>query len=145
VGKATTTLTIQPYEGYFITDAFELGIIPSLTIYDLNSPTITEFGIYLAPSYNFNLQSNLFPFIEGRIGYNSQSVKYDDEYSEYDYDISGFAWGLRGGLKVQVGSSALINMAITYDQVNLNEDSDDDRNGTNTFGINAGFTIFLGK
>ena len=139
---ALTTISIDPYFGYFIIDGLELGIIPSYTSLSQGDESISNFGIYLAPAWNFNLKSNLFPFIEGRIGYNS--ANYD--FGENDNTLSGLAWGLRGGLKMQVGNSSLVNFALYYNQLTMNPDGwEGDRNGENIYGVTAGFTIFLGK
>jgi len=140
---ALSSFTVQPYIGYFIINGLELGLIPSFTSQSSGDNSISSLGIYFAPAWNFDLKNNLFPFIEGRIGYNS--INYD--IGEGDGNTSsGLAFGLRGGVKVQVGNSALVNFALYYDQTTLNpEDWEGDRNGENVFGVMAGFTIFLGK
>lgn len=143
--NSTSTFRIEPYIGYFIINSFELGIEPSFTRTGSGDYSSTTFGIYLAPAWVFNLRSNLYPFIEGRIGYNSSSV---DDGIPLTPDISsgGFAWGFKGGMKFQVGKSSLVNMAITYDQITMNpKDWTGNRNGKNIFGVNAGVTIFFSK
>lgn len=140
--NATTTFMVQPYVGYFIINGLELGLIPSFVSSSHGDNSTTSLGVYFAPAWNFDLKSNLFPFIEGRIGYNS--VNYDN--GNTDATVSGLAWGLRGGVKVQVGNSALVNLALSYEQITMNpKDYDGDRNGSNIFGVNAGFTVFLGR
>ena len=140
--EALSSFTFQPYVGYFLVNGFELGLIPSFTSQSQGDASISSYGVYLAPAWNFDLKSNLFPFIEGRIGYSSSNY----DYGEIDATLSGLSWGLRGGLKAQVGNSALVNFALYYDQLTMNpEDWEGDRNGENVFGVNAGFTIFLGR
>lgn len=143
--NSLSAFSIEPYIGYFIINSFELGIIPTFSTSSYGDNSETDFGIYFAPSWNFDLKSNVYPFVEGRIGYNTAS--YDDGNSETDESsYSGLAWGLRGGIKLQVGNSALVNLSLSYDQMTLNpEDWEGDRNGANNFGVNAGFTIFIGK
>jgi len=143
--NSLSNFSFDPYVGYFVINGLELGIIPSFSTSSYSDQSTTSFGVYFAPAWNFDLKSNLFPFVEGRIGYNTSS--YDDGNSETDESsYGGLAWGLRGGVKVQVGNSALVNLALSYDQITMNpEDYDGDRNGTNAFGVMAGFTIFLGK
>jgi len=139
---AFTTFTFEPYMGYFVINNLELGLIPSFQSQSMGDISISSFGVYFAPAWNFDLQSNLFPFIEGRIGYNSAT--YDD--GETDQTLSGLAYGGRGGLKLQLGNSALVNVSIGYTMITLNpEDWDGSRNGSNDFDIMAGFTVFLGK
>ena len=143
--NSTTTIRLEPYIGYFIVNSFELGFEPSFTTSSFGDYSSSSFGIYFAPAWNFDLRSNLFPFIEGRIGYNTSSSDDGNSVTE-DPTYSGLAWGLRGGVKVQVGNSALVNLALSYDQITMNPKNwDGGRNGQNIFGVNVGFTIFLGK
>ena len=143
--NSTTTIRLEPYIGYFIVHSFELGFEPSFTTSSVGDYSSSSFGIYFAPAWNFDLRSNLFPFIEGRIGYNTSSSD-DGNSATEDPTYSGLSWGLRGGVKVQVGNSALVNLALSYDQITMNhKDWDGGRNGQNVFGFNAGFTIFFGK
>lgn len=139
---ALSTFIVQPYVGYFVVNSLELGLVPSFMSQSLGDYSSSTFAIYFAPAWNFDLKSNLFPFIEGRIGYNTTST----DNGITDASASGLAWGFRGGVKVQVGNSALVNLALSYDQITTDpENWDGDRNGANVFGVNAGFTIFLGK
>ncbi len=140
---AVTTFWLYPYAGYFIMDGFELGLIPRFSTSSYGDNSSTSFGILFAPAYNFDLHNCWYPFIEGRIGYNTSS--YDDGNSETDDpSSSGLEWGLRGGVKAQIGKAALINLGIFYDQVTMNpEDWDGDRNGQNDFGVEVGFTVFI--
>jgi hypothetical protein len=134
--NSLSVFRLEPYIGYFVVNSFELGLEPSLLLQSSGGNSSTSFGIYLAPAWNFDLRSNLFPFLEGRIGYNS--------YSDAAY--SGLAWGLRGGVKVKIGNSGLFNLALSYDQITMNPKGwSGGRNGENIFAVNAGFTIFIGK
>ncbi|MCJ7555266.1 MAG: hypothetical protein MUO34_15450 [Ignavibacteriaceae bacterium] len=145
---AFTTFNFAPYVGYFVVNSLELGLIPSFVSQSFgDNYSANAFGVYFAPAWNFDLKSNLFPFIEGRIGYNTTSTTVTDgEGVETEFNSSGLAWGLRGGLKVQVGNSALVNLALFYDQLTMDPDNwDGDRNGENVFGVNVGFTIFWGR
>ena len=141
VGDALTQFTFEPYFGYFVINSLELGLIPSFTSLSQGDASITSFGIYFAPAWNFNLKSMAFPFLEGRIGY--QSI----DFGEGDNNtLSGLSWGLRGGLKYQIGNSALVNASLGYTQNTLNpKDWSGGRNGTNVFDILFGFTVFFGK
>lgn len=136
--NSASTFTIEPYIGYFVSNGFELGFFPSLTTQSYAGSSSTSLGIYVAPAWNFNLKSNLFPFLEGRIGYNS--------YSSGGSSSGGLAWGLKGGVKVQIGNSSLFNFALSYDQITYNPSGwTGDRNGQNIFAINGGFTVFFGR
>jgi len=143
---ASTTFTFEPYIGYFVINSLELGFIPRFNSYSFGDYSINSFGIYFAPAWNFDLQSNLFPFIEGRIGYNTSTVEFEDEEGTVEQTLSGLAYGARGGLKYQLGNSALVNVSLGYTMVTLDpEDSEGDRNGSNDFDVMVGFSVFLGK
>ena len=137
-GSSVSTISIQPFAGYFITDNFELGFNPfgvSYTSY--SSFNITQITIFLAPSYNFKTaRENLYPFIEGLIGFTSQSVSYGST-------SNGISYGGRAGLKISVGSSGLLNVGINYILITLNPPNSSGRNGENDFAFSAGFTIWL--
>ena len=140
---ALTQFTFEPYVGYFVINSFELGLIPSFTSLSQGDASISSFDIYFAPAWNFNLHSAAFPYVEGRIGYGTATYDYGEGD---DSTLSGLSWALRGGLKYQLGSSALVNVSLGYTQHTRNpEDWDGGRNGTNVFDVMAGFFVFLGK
>jgi len=143
--ESSTYFSIYPYVGYFIIDCVELGLIPSFSTSSQGDNSTSSFGVYFAPAYNFNLKSNVFPFIEGKIGYNTSSSD-DGNSATDDPTYSGLAWGFTGGVKVKIGNSALVKLAAYYDQITMNADGwSGGRNGENIFGVNAGFTIFFGR
>jgi hypothetical protein len=140
--EALAQFTFEPYVGYFVINCFELGIIPSFTSLSQGDASISSFDIYFAPAWNFNLQSAAFPFVEGRIGYGTATYDYGEGD---DNTLSGLSWALRGGLKYQVGSSAIVNVSLGYTQHTRNPDGwEGERNGTNVFDVMAGFTVFVG-
>jgi len=143
---AASSFMFDPYIGYFVIDCLELGLVPSFETYSLGDYSSNSFGIYFAPAWNFDLQSNVFPFIEGRVGYNTTTVKYDDEEGEIEETASGLAYGARGGVKVQLGNSALVNASIGYMMATMEPDGwEGDRIGSNGFDLMVGFTVFLGN
>jgi hypothetical protein len=144
--NSTTTIRLEPYIGYFVVNSFELGFEPSFTTSSYGDYSSTSFGIYFAPAWNFDLRSNLFPFLEGRIGYNTSSQDVPSVLGTTEYTASGIAWGARGGVKVKIGNSGLFNLALSYDQITMNpKDWSGSRNGENIFAVNAGFTVFFGR
>jgi len=143
---ALTTFMFEPYIGYFVINCLELGLIPSFETTSYGDFSSNSFGIYFAPAWNFDLQSNVFPFIEGRIGYNTSTTTYEDEEEDEEITTSGLAYGARGGVKVQLGNSALVNASIGYMMATMEPDDwEGDRVGTNGFDLMVGFTVFLGK
>ncbi|MFH1198065.1 MAG: opacity family porin [bacterium] len=140
--NSTITFGAEPYIGYFITNGFEIGLLPTFinSSYDEDSETVL--GIFLAPAYVFDLKSKVFPFIEARVGYNS--VTFDD--GNNSSTSSGISFGGRAGVKVVLGKNALLNLAASYMMITTNpEDWEGDRCGQDIIAIGAGFTIFLGK
>jgi len=138
---ATTTFFFNPYVGYLVINCFEVGLIPSFSTSSYGDYSSTGFGILLAPAYNFDLHNCWYPFIEGRIGYNTETFKAPEMD---DQTLSGLQWGARGGVKAQVGKNALVNVGIFYTQQTLNpKDWDGGRNGYNIFGIEAGVAVFI--
>jgi hypothetical protein len=139
-----TIFLIEPYVGYFLADGFELGLIPRFRTTSFGDDSRTEFGIFLAPAYNFMLdRSNIYPFIEGRIGYNTVSVDVNDA----TVDLSGLSFGGRGGVKIHLGGNSLLNVGIQYMLITLDPDEApagaDGRYGYNELAFSAGWTIFF--
>jgi hypothetical protein len=138
---AQTTFWFNPYVGYFFMNGFEVGIIPTFATSSLGDNSTTSFGILLAPAWIFDLRNCWYPFIEGRIGYNTET--YSPGVGD-DQTWSGLEWGARGGIKAQVGKHALVNVGIFYTQQTWNpKDWEGDRNGYNIFGIEAGVAVFI--
>lgn len=137
-GNATSLFSINPYVGYFITDGFELGLVPMVTIISPPSPatSTTDLTIFLAPAYNFQLQnSTVTPFIEGLIGFSSVSSSGNS--------ASGLSFGGRGGIKVNVTGQALLNVDVRYLLITEKPSGANDRFGYNELGINVGFTVWF--
>jgi len=141
--ESSTTIFFNPYFGYFFINSLEVGIIPTFSSSSFGDQSQNNFGVLLAPAYNFDLGNCWYPFIEGRVGYNTSSQDDGDDETE-DPSFSGLAWGFRGGVKAQVGNNALVNVGVFYNNVTMNpENWEGDRNGQNVFGIEAGVAIFL--
>ncbi len=130
----TFTLDVPVY--YFVIDGLALGLIPSYINLSFGESSASAFDILFGLAYNIATNSQAYPYGEGRIGYNTTSNG-DSE--------SGIVWAVIGGVKVQVGGNALINIGIEYSQSTLERSGHEGgRNGTNVFAIRAGFAIFLG-
>ena len=141
-----TSFWFYPYVGYFIINNVELGLIPRFSTSSMGDLSDNSFGILLAPAYVFDLGNCWYPFIEGRIGYNSWTY----EYYDVNLDIleateSGLEWGFRGGVKAQVGRHALVNAGVFYQMIDQNNDDDpnDERDGINQFGLEVGVSVFI--
>jgi opacity protein-like surface antigen len=130
----TFTLDVPVY--YFVIDGLALGLIPSYINLSFGESSASEFDILFGLAYNISTNSQAYPYGEGRIGYNTTSNG-DSE--------SGIVWAVIGGVKVQVGGNALINIGIEYSQSTLERSGNEGgRDGTNLFAIRAGLAIFIG-
>jgi len=130
----TFTLDVPVY--YFVIDGLALGLIPSYTNLSFGGSSASAFDILFGLAYNIATGSTAYPYGEGRIGYNTTSN---------GETASGIVWAVIGGVKVQVGGNALVNIGIEYSQSTLERSGHEGgRNGTNVFAIRAGFAIFLG-
>ncbi len=138
-----TDFTLEPYIGYFITDGFELGLIPIFSSSSLGDYSNSTFGIFLAPAYNFMTGSNIIPFIEGRIGYNTSSDDQNVAGEIITVDRSGLSYGARGGIKVELGGNSLLNVGLQYMMITLDPENADERNGYDQFALTAGWTVFF--
>ena len=122
---------------YFPIDGLEVGLIPGYENVSYGDNSASALDISLGLAYNFQTKGNAYPFLEGRIGYNSTS----------NGDAkSGMVWLLAGGVKLQVGGNALVSIGFAYEQSTLeNSDNEEGRDGSNAWGIDAGFAVFFGK
>jgi hypothetical protein len=130
----TFTLDVPVY--YFVIDGLALGLIPNYVTASLGDNSASAFDILFGLAYNIATRSTVYPYAEGRIGYNTTS----------NGDTrSGIVWAGIGGVKVQVGGNALLNFGIEYSQSTLErEGHEGGRSGTNVFAFRAGFAIFAG-
>lgn len=136
-GTASTIFALAPYIGYFVVDGFELGLNPfGITSISYSGSSATQVAIFFAPSYNFSTQSIAYPFIEGLLGFTSQS-------SGSSETLSGFSWGGRGGVKLAVTDKGLLILGLEYVQITLDRSGAANRSGSNQLSVSAGFTIWF--
>ncbi|MFC2085354.1 outer membrane beta-barrel protein, partial [Bacteroidota bacterium] len=140
--ESTTNFFISPMIGYFVIDGLQLAFIPlEFSSYSHGDYSTTSFDVWFAPGYVFDMQSNVYPFVNALIGYNTSTSKNGSEAT-----YSGLQYGVFGGIKVLLGKNALLNVGLTYRQITSEpEDWDGDRVGGNVFAAVVGFTVFLGK
>jgi hypothetical protein len=135
-GTATSTIQLSPYFGYFISDGFELGVDPfSIVSISSGGSSMTQILFLIAPSYNFTTSGNIYPFVEGLIGYSS--------ISGGGTTGSGLCWGLKGGIKINITGNGLLNFGLQYAQYTYTPSGSSDRVGSNNISLIGGFTIFF--
>jgi hypothetical protein len=137
-GDAISVFTIAPYIGYFAADGFEIGFNPGLIYMSYGGSSATQLSLYLAPSYNFITDGKTFPFIEGLLGYTTNSSGNSSSSS------GGLCWGGRAGLKVNVTGHGLLLIALQYSQITLEPSGwSGSRYGSNVLSVSAGFTVWF--
>jgi len=160
VGTSVNLFFINVPVYYLVTDGLQIGIVPEFVSANVsvgdNDATLSLFGGFFSTAYVFKTGGNVYPFIEGRIGYNSIDLSQSENIGlgkgsgiaqeEDDETLSGIGWGFSGGIKVQLGKAALLNLGVGYQQRTANpEDWEGDRNGLNVISVLAGFSVFLGR
>jgi hypothetical protein len=132
---AIAAFLMMPYIGYFVADGFQIGINPlGIGTLAYQGESTTAVMALLAPSYNFSTGGSAHPFVELLLGYTSLSD---------GIKRSGFTWGGRGGAKLEVGESGLLNLAVQYLQITTNVSGATERTGLNQVAVSAGFTVWL--
>ena len=113
-----------------------MGFIPGFEYVSSGSALwLLELSTGLA--FNIRTQSTAYPYLEGRIGYNTTIT---------GTIRSGIIWLIGGGVKVKVGGNALLVFGLFYEQSTLEKSPNEGgRNGTNSWGADAGFSIFFGN
>jgi len=122
---------------YYVVDGLGLGLIPAYESNSYGDNSESLFDIFLGLAYNIATESIAYPYVEGRIGYNT--------YSNGD-TRDGIGWVIIGGVKVQVGEGALVNIGVGYAQTTLEESGHQgERDGYNVLAFRTGFAIIIGK
>ncbi len=137
--EATSLVQLTPYVNYFLMDNFSVALAPNIMIispaHSTNSAKL--YGIFAVPGYTFNMNSNVFPFIQGLIGYTS----YDPGGGATTG--SGLSYGGKGGIKVSVGQSGLVSFGFSYMIVDISPSGSSGRTGFNNLAVSAGYSIFI--
>jgi hypothetical protein len=113
--NSTSIFQFMPYVDYFITDGFSVGLLPGINIIKLAGATssTTYLAIFAAPGYTFTTGGNLFPFVEGLVGYTGISSNGNSQ--------GGLSYGGKAGLKIVAGRSGLAAIGISYMLIDLRQ------------------------
>jgi hypothetical protein len=139
-GDATTVFSFGPEIGYFVTDGFEIGFNPGVSLLpgmSVVTPTggdgMTVLQLFAFPAYTFHIEgSSSHPFIQIPFGYTSTSSGNNTQ--------SGFSWGIKGGVKVVATSHLLLTVYGEYLAISLAPEGVTERYGMNylSFGVSVG-------
>ena len=137
--QSSTLFQFTPYGNYYITDGFSIGLSPGIDIVKFAgvSESMKGYAIFLVPGYTFTTKSNLFPFIEGMVGYTA--------LSSGSTDLSGISFGGKGGVKMVVGNNGIITVGLNYILFNLSPSGADKRSGYNNIAFSFGYSIFISR
>ena len=137
--QSTTLFQFMPYGNYYIIDGFSLGLSPGIDILKFAgaSESVKGYAIFLVPGYAFTTKSNMYPFIEGMVGYTA--------LKSGATDLSGISFGGKVGVKFGVGNNGLITAGISYILFNLSPSGADKRSGYNDLALSFGYSIFISR
>lgn len=146
---------------YMVADGLQIGVVPefvSVGLSDGIDVSLSVFGGFFSTAYSFKTGGSVYPFLEGRIGYNSVTISVSEvpdlelekgnaiQQDEIDETASGIAWGFSGGIKVQIARGALLNFGVGYQQRTATpEEWEGGRVGLDVITVQAGFSVFLGR
>ena len=115
---AITILSIGPEIGYFVSDGFEIGFSPGVTLLPgvtslsasgTDNATVVQLFVY--PAYYIHSdESSVNPFLQVPIGYTSAS--------QGSAKGSGLSWGVKGGIKAVATGHLLISVYAEYMALN---------------------------
>jgi len=133
--KSDMMLNAAPYVGYFVTDGLVLGLRPLGVGYHkpTTGPEVITVNTFFAPGYHFDIQSNIYPFVEGLVGYTSMSVP----------DVKGISYGGDVGVKLMLPNRGLLNFSIQYLMVTMNPSGVTTRNGENVLSAGFGYSVWF--
>jgi hypothetical protein len=145
--ESSSIFQFLPYVNYFVTNGFSVAISPGINIVKLagTSESITNYLLFLVPGYTFSTKSDVFPYIEGMVGYTALSSKANPLAGTGEIDLSGISFGAKGGIKVLVGKNGLISVGVSYILLNLSAKGADKRSGFNNLAFSLGWSVFLEK
>lgn len=158
-GPKVSTFNVTPSAGYFVIDKLAIGIdlgFTSLTTkmeedfmgtnYSAKS-TMSTFSILPTATYYFKSDSKVLPYLGVGAGYSMTKEKFTQTgigSNNYEDNLNGFAWKGKGGIVFLLTPSIGIDLGVSYLGTNGKYDDDSDvKVQTNTFGVNAGISVFL--
>lgn len=120
----TTTFSVPLRVGYFITDNIEIE--PEINFnymnmsYEDDSASATTALLLANAAYNFDIPSQVMPFVLGGVGIMTTRTSYDGE-SESE---SGFAWNVGGGIKWFAADRVALRVEYRFIHYSLTAEED---------------------
>jgi hypothetical protein len=139
-GDAVYTLSALPYVGWFLLDGLELGVNPlGVSMTRTEASTVVDLRFLFAPSWNFRMRGEWYPFVEGLIGYTARLTSSD----EGDTTDDGLTWGGRVGVKFWVVEQGLLTVGVQYLAVTIDPSNAKNRYGSNEMAAAVGFSVWF--
>ncbi|MGB0199202.1 MAG: outer membrane protein [Flavobacteriaceae bacterium] len=142
-----TRFSVNPYAGYFIRDNLVLGseLVVSLTnseYYDYESElkeTTLSFSLFIRHYFG---TKKIKPFLHAGGGIGSYKEKYTSTYSDDESTLTIFNYSVRAGVGFFLNDNTSINLELGYGRLSTKTE-DDSKAIQNSFGLSAGFSLFL--
>jgi hypothetical protein len=139
-GDAVYTLSALPYVGWFVIDGLELGVNPlGVSMTKTEQSTVVDLRFLFAPSWNFRMNGEWYPFAEGLVGYTARITSGDTG----DTTDDGVTYGGRVGVKFRVAQQGLLTVGVQYLAVTLDPSNAQNRHGSNDIAASVGFSVWL--
>jgi len=141
--SSSSDYTVRDYvinasAGIFVIDGLKLAVEPAFEVMSYENSSSSGLKLYLTPEYVFNMNSEVYPFIGGSVGYTSISSTARTE--------NGFSWGVKGGIKINALGNVLVNLGISYYQETYDYNEvyyGDVRQHNNVLGFKGGLSLFF--
>jgi outer membrane protein len=154
-GAKVNTFNITPSVGYFAVDnlaiGVDLGYTSTKTTFNndqlgINFEDETSlFSVMPNATYYFIPGSVVRPYLGAGIGYGSLTSA--DFFNEGNTTKGGLLWGAKGGMVYLLNNRIGIDFGVGYNSFTTKETVEGTEINTvaNGFGVNAGFSLFLGS
>ena len=142
MSTSSSDYTVRDYvinvsAGMFVINGLKLAVEPAFEVMSYENSSSSELKLYLTPEYVFDMNSEVYPFIGGSVGYTSLSS---------GSAKNGFSWGVKGGIKINPLGNVLINVGISYYQETYNYTDGyvgDVTQHNNVLGLKGGMSLFF--
>jgi hypothetical protein len=139
-GKASSGsvsyLFFLPSVQYFATNGFEIGgAVELMNISPSSGDGMTDYTLFLIPTYNFKMDNEFYPYIQGQIGYTATSSG--------GPTYSGLAWAIETGVKMNFMGNGLVKFGFNYKQLTKNHENSNGRDGMNIFSAALGIGLYF--
>ncbi len=139
--------TLTPSVGYFATDNLAVGLDAGFANAGVSEDgtkiSVNLFTLMPTGTYYFKSGNNIVPYLGAGIGYATASVNVKFDSTTETESVDGFAWKAKGGFVYLLNQNVGIDLGVGYTNVTHNNSAEDLKVGINSFGVNAGVSVFL--